>query len=76
MVKSVMGATENCPMLYIQEKRGGNATGLRSIPFKSNESALEFMENLVPSPGYHYSLTIMDGLSDTGMPKCRVIVKG
>jgi hypothetical protein len=63
-------------MLYIQEKRGGNATGLRSIPFKSNADALAFMENLVPSPGYHYSLTIIDGVNDAGLPKCKVIVKG
>lgn len=63
-------------MLYIQEKRGGNSTGLRSIPFTSNDAALKFMEGLEPSPGYTYTLTIIDGLNEAGRPKCKVIVKG
>lgn len=63
-------------MLYIQEKQGRNATGLRSIPFSSNAAALTFMEGLEPSPGYTYTLTIIDGLNEAGRPKCKVIVKG
>jgi len=63
-------------MLYIQEKRGGYAAGLRSIPFSSNDAALKFMEGLDPSPGFSYTLTIVDGINEAGRPKFRLIVKG